>query len=317
MERVTVGKYIARRILLMIPIVLGVATLSFVLMQLAPGDPAAAYLGDKATPEAVAQLRHAWGLDQPFLIQYFQFLGGLVVGDFGPSFIFQTSVLELLKLRMPATLMLMLVSVIFAVVISIPLSLWVAATKSPVAAIISRIFTATVQGMPAFFVGTLLILVLGVNTGLFPVGGYGRNLGEHLYSLVLPGIAVALTICPVLIRSLTAALNDSLSAEYTNFAMSKGLSRSKTVTNYAFRNAGITGISILGIQVGHLVGGALIVENVFAIPGAGSLLMQSVLARDYNVVQALTVVFGVLVVLVYLLTDIVYSVVDPRVRLGG
>jgi len=312
-----VGKYILRRVLLMIPIVLGVATLSFILMKLAPGDPAAAYLGDKATPENVAQLRHAWGLDEPMIIQYFQFLAGLLVGDFGQSFIFQTSVVELLRLRMPATLLLMLVSLVFAVVISVPLSLWVAARRSATSAIVSRVFAATVQGMPAFFVGTLLILVLGVNLGIFPVGGYGSSLGEHLYSLVLPGLAVALTICPVLIRSLTAALNESMSAEYTNFALSKGLSRKRTVIDYAFRNAGITGISILGIQVGHLVGGALVVENVFAIPGVGSLLMEAVLARDYDVVQALTVIFGVLVVLVYLLTDIVYSVVDPRVRLGA
>ncbi|GAA1521966.1 ABC transporter permease [Brevibacterium permense] len=117
------GKYILRRVLLMIPIVLGVATLSFILMKLAPGDPAAAYLGDKATPENVAQLRQAWGLDEPMIIQYLQFLAGLLVGDFGQSFIFQTSVLELLKLRMPATLLLMLVSLVFAVVISVPLSL--------------------------------------------------------------------------------------------------------------------------------------------------------------------------------------------------
>ena len=311
------GKYILRRVLLMIPIVLGVATLSFILMKLAPGDPAAAYLGDKATPENVAQLRRAWGLDEPMIIQYLQFLGGLLVGDFGQSFIFQTSVLELLKLRMPATLLLMLMSLVFAVVISVPLSLWVAAKRSAASAIVSRVFAATVQGMPAFFVGTLLILVLGVNLGVFPVGGYGSSFGEHLYSLVLPGLAVALTICPVLIRSLTAALNDSMSAEYTNFALSKGLSRKRTVIDYAFRNAGITGVSILGIQVGHLVGGALVVENVFAIPGVGSLLMEAVLARDYDVVQALTVIFGVLVVLVYLLTDVVYSVVDPRVRLGA
>lgn len=311
------GKYILRRVLLMIPIVLGVATLSFILMKLAPGDPAAAYLGDKATPENVAQLRRAWGLDEPMIIQYLQFLAGLLVGDFGQSFIFQTSVLELLKLRMPATLLLMLVSLVFAVVISVPLSLWVAAKRSAASAIVSRVFAATVQGMPAFFVGTLLILVLGVNLGIFPVGGYGSNFGEHLYSLVLPGLAVALTICPVLIRSLTAALNDSMSAEYTNFALSKGLSSKRTVIDYAFRNAGITGVSILGIQVGHLVGGALVVENVFAIPGVGSLLMEAVLARDYDVVQALTVIFGVLVVLVYLLTDVVYSIVDPRVRLGA
>ena len=301
----------------MIPIVLGVATLSFILMKLAPGDPAAAYLGDKATPEAVANLRQTWGLDRPVVLQYFSFLGGLFIGNLGYSFVFQAPVSHLLALRIPATLLLIVIAVIFAVLISVPLSLWVAVSKNPAAAAISRLFTATVQGMPAFFVGTLLILVLGVQWGWFPVGGYGRDLGQHLYSLVLPGLAVALTICPMLIRSLTAALNDSLAAEYTNFALSKGLSKGAMIRDYTLRNAGITGVSILGIQIGNLVGGALVVENVFAIPGLGSLLMQSVLTRDYNVVQALTVVFGVLVVLVYLLTDVVYGLIDPRVRLGS
>ncbi|WAL39637.1 ABC transporter permease [Brevibacterium sp. BRM-1] len=300
----------------MIPIVLGVATLSFFLMKLAPGDPAAAYLGDKGTPEAVAALRHAWGLDQPVIVQYFRFLGGLVTGDFGQSFVFQTSVLELLKLRLPATLMLMLVALIFAVLVSVPLAMWVSMTRNAIAETIVRVFTATVQGMPTFFVGTLLVLVLALHWGWFPVGGYGSTFGEHLRSLVLPGFAVALSISPILIRSLIAALNQSFDAEYMNFALSKGLSRRRSFTHYAFRNAGIAGVSILGIQVGHLVGGALIVENVFAIPGVGSLLMQTVIARDYNVVQALTVIFGVMVVAVYLLTDIVYSAVDPRVRLG-
>lgn len=310
------GSYILRRVLLMIPIVLGVATLSFFLMKLAPGDPAAAYLGDKGTPEAVAALRHAWGLDQPVIVQYFRFLGGLVTGDFGQSFVFQTSVLELLKLRLPATLMLMLVAIIFAVLVSVPLAMWVSMTRNAIAETIVRVFTATVQGMPTFFVGTLLVLVLALHWGWFPVGGYGSTFGEHLRSLVLPGFAVALSISPILIRSLIAALNQSFDAEYMNFALSKGLSRRRSFTHYAFRNAGIAGVSILGIQVGHLVGGALIVENVFAIPGVGSLLMQTVIARDYNVVQALTVIFGVMVVAVYLLTDIVYSAVDPRVRLG-
>lgn len=300
----------------MIPIVLGVATLVFVLMKLAPGDPAAAYLGDKATPRALANLRHSWGLDRPMFVQYLHFLGGLFVGEFGQSFIFRAPVSTLLALRLPATLLLMVMGLILSVIISVPLAMWVSVSKTAVAETLVRLFTATVQGMPAFFVGTLLVLVLGLRLGWFPVGGYGDTFGEHLYSLFLPALAVALNVCPILIRSLIAALNESLSAEYMNFALSKGLSRRRTVTNYAFRNAGITGISILGIQVGHLVGGALIVENVFAVPGIGSLLMQSVIARDYNVVQALTVILGILVVLVYLLTDIVYSVVDPRVRLG-
>lgn len=310
------GRYVTRRLILLIPIVLGVATLSFFLMKIAPGDPAASYLGDKATPEAVEQLRQAWGLDKPVLIQYFEFLGNLVIGDLGLSFVFQVPVVELLRIRLPATLMLMLVAIVFSVLISVPIALWVSVSKSSIAGLIARIFTATVQGMPTFFTGSLLILFIALKTGLFPVGGYGDTLEEQLHALVLPGLAVALTICPILIRSLTAALNDSLSAEYMNFALSKGLGRRKTITHYAFRNAGITGVSILGIQIGHLVGGALVIENVFAIPGVGSLLMQSVLGRDYPVVQALTVVFGVLVVLVYLFTDIVYSAVDPRVRLG-
>lgn len=300
----------------MIPIVLGVATLAFLLIKAAPGDPAATYLGDKATPEAVAQLREAWGLNEPLFVQYLNFLGGLFVGDFGQSFMFQLPVIDLLQLRIPPTLMLMLVGILFAVLISVPISMWVATSNNNAAGLISRLFTATVQGMPAFFIATLLILFIAVKTGLFPVGGYGNNFGQHLHSLVLPGLAVGLSICPVLIRGLTSALRDSLSAEYMNFALSKGLGRRRILTNYAFRNAGITGISILGIQVGNLVSGSLIVENVFAIPGVGSLLMQSVLGRDYDVVQALTVIFGVLVVLVYLLTDIVYSIVDPRVRLG-
>lgn len=301
----------------MVPIVLAAATLVFLLMKAAPGDPAAAYLGNKATPRSVADLRQAWGLNDPLAVQYVRFLAGLVTGNLGQSFVFQVPVARLLAMRIPATLMLMLIGVVLAVVISVPLSMWVSVSRSATASIITRLFTATVQGMPAFFIGTLLILWLGLKAGIFPVGGYGTTFGEHLYSLILPGLAVALSICPVLIRSLTSAFNDAMSAEYMNFALSKGLSRRRRITSYALRNAGITGVSILGIQVGNLVGGALIVENVFAIPGVGSLLMQAVLARDYNVVQALSVMFGVMVVVVYLLTDIVYSLVDPRVRVGG
>lgn len=310
------GRYIVRRVLLMIPIVLGVATLAFLLIKSAQGDPASAYLGDKATPEAVAQLRASWGLDQPLFVQYLKFLGGLFVGDLGPSFMFQVPVIQLLQVRMPATLGLMVMSIVLSIIISVPISLWVATSKNGVAGLVSRLFTALMQGMPAFFIGSLLILFVAVKLHAFPVGGYGNDFGEHLYSLFLPGLAVALNICPVLIRSLTAALQDSLGAEYMNFALAKGLGRGKTLLHYAFRNAGITGISILGIQVGNLVGGSLVVENVFAIPGVGQLLMQSVLGRDYNVVLALTVIFGILVVLVYLITDVVYSLVDPRVRLG-
>lgn len=308
------NNYVVRRLLLLVPIVLGVATLSFFLLKLAPGDPVLAYLGDKATPEMVASLRESWGLNDPLIVQYFSFLFDLFRGDFGDSFIFQVPVLELIAGRLPATLMLMLIAVVFAVIISLPLALWVAVSKSATAALLVRLFTATVQGMPTFFIGSLLIAFIALGTGLFPVGGYGDNFPDQVRALVLPGLAVALGISPTLIRSLIASLSESLDAPYVEFATAKGLRRRSVITHYALRNGSISGISILGIQVGNLVGGALVVENVFAIPGLGTLLLQSVLTRDFPIVQALTVVFGILVVVVYLVTDLVYGALDPRVR---
>ena len=309
-------RFLLRRLVMIVPIVLGVATLTFFLMSAAPGDPVQAYLGDKATAETVASLREAWGLNRPLLVQYLAFLGDLVLGDLGESFIYQVPVTDLLTTRIPATLLLMLVAVVLAVVISVPLALWVAVSRSSIAALVVRLFTATVQGMPTFFIGSLLILFLALGTGLFPVGGYGRDLGSQLHSLLLPGLAVALAISPTLVRSLVASLTESLGAQYVEFAAAKGLSRRAVVTHYALRNASISAVSVLGIQVGSLVGGALVVENVFAVPGVGSLLMQSVLSRDAPVVQAMTVVFGVLVVVVYLATDVAYGALDPRVRVG-
>jgi len=308
------GSYVVRRLLLIVPIVLGVATLSFFLLKLAPGDPVQAYLGDKATPEMVANLREAWGFNKPLIVQYLSFLLDLLRGDLGDSFIYQVPVVGLIAVRLPATLMLMVIALVLAVIISVPLALWVAVSKSTAASLVVRLFTATVQGMPTFFIGSLLIAFVALRTGLFPVGGYGRDLSGQVHALVLPGLAVALAISPTLIRSLTASLTESLDAPYVEFATAKGLKRHHVITQYALRNGSISGISILGIQVGNLVGGALIVENVFAIPGLGTLLLQSVLTRDFPIVQALTVVFGILVVVVYLVTDLVYGALDPRVR---
>jgi peptide/nickel transport system permease protein len=311
-----VRRYIVRRLLMVIPIVLGVATLTFFLMKLAPGDPVQSFLGDKATPEMVASLRASWGLDRPLLVQYLDFLVNLIRGDLGESFIYQVPVGDLIETRLPATLLLMVIAIVFAVAISLPLALWVSVSKSAAAGLIVRLFTATVQGMPTFFIGSLLIAFVALRTGLFPVGGYGDNLLEQVHALILPGLTVALSISPTLVRSLIASLNDALDAPFVEFATAKGLPRRSVVSHYALRNSSISAVSILGIQVGSLVGGALVIENVFAIPGLGTLLMQSVLTRDFPTVQALTVVFGVLVVIVYLFADVVYGFLDPRVHAG-
>jgi peptide/nickel transport system permease protein len=308
--------YILRRLLAAVPIVLSVATATFFLLKLAPGDPVRAYLGEKASATMVDQLRHAWGLDRPLLVQYGEFLLDLVRGHLGESFIYREPVATVISARLGVTLLLMVVSVVFAVLISVPLALWVTMSRRRTAGIVVRLLTATVQGMPLFFIGTLLITVLALRLPIFPVGGYGDTTLEHLHSLVLPALAIALGIAPTLIRSLIASLGQSFEAQYISFGRAKGLPEREVVVHHALRNSSISAVSILGIQVGQLVGGALVVENVFAVPGLGSLLLSSVVSRDFPVVQALTIIFGVIVVLVYLLTDVAYASLDPRVRLG-
>lgn len=246
------------------------------------------------------------------------FLRGLVTGDLGDSYKYKVPVMSLIADRLVPTIQLMVLALLFSVVISVPLALWVSVSRSRTAAAVVRLLTATIQGLPTFFIGALLIAFVALRTGLFPVGGYGRGFAAQMHALVLPALAVALTnITPILTRSLISSLKDSLDSEFVGFATSKGLSRRKVLSRYALRNGSISGISILGIQAGSLIGGALVVENVFAIPGVGSLLMDSVLSRDYTVVQALTVVFGALVVVSYLITDLTYGLVDPRARATG
>lgn len=307
-------RYLARRLALMIPVGLGVVTLTFIIMQLTPGDPAIAYLGDKATPEAVEALRAEWGLDKPLLTQYFSFLGGLVTGNLGNSLYFKVPISHLLAIRMPPTLILMVMASILAVIISVPVSVWAATSRSAVAAVVIRFLTATIQGIPTFFLGTLMITFLALRLQWFPVGGYGENFGEHLHSLVLPALAIALNMVPLLVRSLTNSIGEALESEFVDFGRSKGLRERTVLLHYAMRNGSISGISILGIQIGNLAGGALVVENVFAIPGMGSLLMHGVLNRDFPTVQVCTVIFAAMVVAIYLLTDIAYGWLDPRAR---
>lgn len=308
-------RFLLRRLLLLVPVMLGTATLTFALMHLAPGDPAKTYLGDHATPAALAALRHQWGLDQPLWKQYLDFLRDLLTGDLGSSMFFHDKISNLLATRLPPTLQLMLMSSIFSIVISVPLAIWTAVNDDGAGGVIVRGFNAIVQGMPIFFISTLFVAIFALHFKWFPVAGYGRTFWTHLQSLVLPALAVSLGIVPILVRSLRTALITALNSEYVNFARAKGLSKHTVWTQYALRNAAISGISILSIQVGVLAGGSLVVENVFAIPGMGSFLLRGILNRDFPVVQASALVFAIIVIMVYLLTDIAYSMFDPRVRL--
>lgn len=310
-------QYLIKRLLLAIPICFGVATLAFFLLKLSPGDPAISFLGNQASPESIAALRSSWGLDRPLSEQYLRFLGGLLTGDLGQSQYYHAPIAGLIAQRLPVTLMLMLLATVFSVAISVPLAIWSATSNGGLAVFVNRLLSALLLGVPMFFVGAILLQVFGVQIPIFPPGGYGDTFVERLWSLVLPGLTVGLHIVPMLTRSLSRSVRQSTESEFYTFAEGKGLKPGQIMRQYVMRNAAIPAISVLSIQIANIGGGALVAEQVFGIPGMGDLLLSGVLNRDYPTVQVCAVVFGVLVVTVYLLTDLVYGLVDPRVKLNS
>ena len=309
-------RYVIRRLLLLVPVVLGVTLLVFFSIHLVPGDPARSFLGDRATPSAVAALHREWGLDRPIWVQYWFFVERLVQGNLGHSLFYQSSTTSLLGSDLPVTLLLLAFGACFAMLIAVPLALAAALRPDRLVDHCVRAIGVTGIGMPSFWVGTMLILLLALGAKLFPVAGYGQGFTDHLRSLVLPGLTIALSIAPILIRSLRQGMIAALNSDYVAFARAKGAGTATVLFRYGLRNAAIPAVSVLGVNIGFLVGGTLVVENVFALPGLGTLMVQSILNRDFPVVQGITLVFALLVVLVYLLTDVAYALLDPRVRLG-
>jgi peptide/nickel transport system permease protein len=306
--------YVTRRLIQMVPVAIGVTVLAFFMIHLVPGDPARTMLGVRATDQAVAALHHRWGLDQPLPAQYALFMERLVRGDLGDSLLYRVPTTGLILGRLPATLLLLLYAIVLSIIIAVPLAMLAATHKDRPIDHVIRAIPLVGLGMPSFWVGIMLILFIGLDLGAFPVGGYGEDLPGHLYSMVLPGLTVAIAISPLLIRSLRTSMLAVLESEFVATARSKGISERRVLFRHVLRNAAIPAVTVLGVNIGFLVGGTLVVENVFALPGIGNLMIQSIFNRDFPVVQGVTLVFAVLVVLVNLSTDIVYSFLDPRVR---
>jgi peptide/nickel transport system permease protein len=306
--------YVGRRLLQMVPVALGVTILVFFMVHLIPGDPARTMLGARATDQAVAQLRHEWGLDRPLMEQYWLFMKRLAQGDLGDSLFYDTPVLSLIFERVWPTVWLLAYATVLALLISVPLATLAATRKDGSVDQLVRAIPLFGLGMPPFWIGIVLILLLGLRVPLFPVGGYGDGFLGHLYSMFLPGLTVALFLTPILIRSLRASLLTVLESDYITTARSKGIPEWQVLLRHAVRNAIISTVTVLGVNIAFLVGGTLVVEKVFALPGIGALMVDSIFNRDFPVVQGVTLVFAVLVVLVYLITDVVHSLLDPRVR---
>jgi len=308
--------FIGHRLLLLVPVAFGVTVIVFFMIHLIPGDPARTILGLHATPRAIALLHHQWNLDRPLLSQYLLFLDRLVHANLGQSLVYGTGAAGLIANRLPVTLWLLGYAAVLAIVISVPLATVAASRKDGVRDHVVRVVPLLGLGMPAFWIGLMLQYAFALTLHAFPVTGYGQGITGHLRSMFLPGLTVAIGLCPVIIRALRASMLEVLSADYITTARSKGVSGLRLLTSHVLRNAIIPAVTVLGINVGFLIGGTLITENVFALGGIGQLMITSIFNRDFPVVQGVTLVFGVLVVLVNLGTDVAYVALDPRVRFG-
>jgi peptide/nickel transport system permease protein len=309
------GQFILRRLAQMIPVLFGITLVVFALLQLIPGDPVQTMLGLQARPESVAALRQELGLDRPLWEQYVRYLGNVITFDLGNSLKYKVSVASLLGERLEVSLALIAYATVLMIMLSVPLGIISALRKDRIFDQITRVVLMVTLVMPAFWVGILFLTYFSVKLQLFPVAGYGEGWREHLHHLFLPALTIALSIVPILVRALRTSVLEAMASDYVRTARAKGLRERAVVSSHVLRNALIPALTLLGLSVGYLLGGTVIVENVFSLPGAGKLLVDAIAARDYPLVQSTTLVFAVLVIFVNLLTDVIYTFLDPRVRL--
>ena len=303
-------RYLVRRILLTIPVLLGVATLVFSLIHLVPGDPAQAMLGEGAAPQDIAELRKNLGLDRPLLEQYVTFLRHAVTGDLGRSFRTGQPVTAMIVERIPATAELAVAAMVVAILIAIPLGAVAAVWRGTAVDYGAMTFALAGVSIPNFWLGPLLAIVFAVELGWLPVSGRGT-----LAHLVLPAVSLGLALAAILARMTRASLLDELRELYVRAARARGVSRAVAVAAHALRNSMVPLLTIVALQFGAVLTGAVITETIFAWPGIGRLLIQSIGFRDYPMVQGCILLIAVTYVTVNLITDLMYGVLDPRIRL--
>ncbi len=303
-------RFIVRRFVQTIPVLLGVATLVFLLIHLVPGDPVQAMLGDTAEPADVARLRTQLGLDRPLHVQYFAFLAGIARGDFGTSLRTREPVLRSIAERLPATSELAVAAVCIAVSLAIPLGVLAAVRARTRVDRAATLFALVGASVPGFWLGPMLALVFSIGFGWLPVSGRGT-----FAHLILPAITLSAPLAAVLMRLTRASVIEEIREPYVLAARARGASQARAVLRHALRNSLVPVITVLGLQVGSVLTGAVITETIFAWPGVGRLLVQSIGFRDYPMVQGCILLIAVIYVAVNLLVDVLYGALDPRIRM--
>ncbi len=302
-------KYILRRLVMLVPVLLGVSFLVFAIMDLTPGDPVLMYLGSNYTEEAYDNLSHEMGLDQPFLVRYVKYVAGAVQGDFGTSYVTKRPVFDEIAPRMPQTLVLALSSMLISVVIAIPLGVTSAVKQNSALDSASMVAALFLVSMPNFWLGIMLIIIFAAGLGWFPSSG-----NEGLRSLVLPAITLSANPLAMITRMTRSSVLETIRQDYIRTARAKGVGEGSVIIKHALRNAMIPIITTTGLQFGFALGSTVLVETVFAWPGIGRLLVDSIKLKDMPIVLAIVIIMAASFTVINLLIDILYAFFDPRIK---
>jgi len=305
--------FLRRRVLQVLPVLAGIVLVVFMVVRLIPGDPARIMLGIHASEERLANLRTELGLDLPIWQQFGLFVSNIFQGELGTSLFYRRDVTDVIMERLPVTVTLVGFSVLLSVLVCVPLAVAAAMRQGSWIDQIVRAISTLTLSMPGFWLGLNLLILFAVVYPFFPISGFGRGFWDILWHLTLPAITITLSLAPILIRTLRASLIEILQAPHVEFARTKGLSERHLIQRHVLRNGLMATLTILGVNIGWLMGGSVVIETVFSLPGLGALIVSSIAARDYPMIQGIALIFGLLVITINLLTDLLYAALDPRV----
>lgn len=312
------GSYILKRVFMTVPVVVIVALFVFLMLRLSPGDPAAVIAGDYATAEDVARIHEKLGLDQPIVVQFFRWIGQLAQGDLGTSIFSNIPVADLIAQRIEPTLLLAVTTITFSVAVAVPLGTLAAYRAGGWVDRLVMLFSVGGFSVPVFVLGYILIYIFSLELRILPVQGYRspftEGIGPFLSHITLPALTLSVIFIALISRMTRASVIEVLEEDYVRTARSKGQNEFKVLMNHAVRNAAVPIVTVIGIGIAMLIGGVVVTESVFNIPGLGRLVLDAVLARDYPIIQGLILFFSLVYIFLNLLIDLSYALLDPRIR---